>query len=298
MSKTLPPVRCLLCNASGGILPAEFRQIYPQKDSAPVLLDWWQCCACEGWFVCPAPTPEVIERHWPTVAYNDPKLEIETARVKEGVQRRLLLGISRWTKPGTLLDFGCNFGQFMLMARETGWTPSGFEPSETAAEIARAKGFDVRQGWSLEEADFAEGSFSAITANDVFSLVWHPIATLETFHRLLKPSGVLAMRLTNKRFILELVRAFSPKGMEREARISRILQAQLHSIGLTPLRRILRGLGFDRIRIQPRAMTAPWNALGWRTRIAYLGADIVYFLLLTKVNLSPGILLFARKALP
>ncbi len=120
----VPPSRCRLCNAPHEITPAGFRQVYPQKDAPPVLLDWWECRVCKGWFAYPVPSPQVIERHWETVAYLDAKSELAVAQAKEAVQRRILAGLSRWTKPGPLLDFGCNFGQFLLMARQAGWTPS------------------------------------------------------------------------------------------------------------------------------------------------------------------------------
>ena len=291
-----PPVRCLLCNAHNEIGTARFRQLYSQKDTAPVSLDWWECRACGGWFVHPVPAPEAIKRHWGTVSHQNPKYEIRIARQKEAVQRRILMGLSRWTDPGPLLDFGCNFGLFLVMAREAGWTPSGFDPYVTAAEMARAKGFDVHCGWSLEEAGFPAGHFAAITAIDVIYYVWHLFATLETFHCLLKPGGVLAMRLANKRFVWGLVRAFSAAGPARDIRISRLLQGQFHSIGLAPLSRILRGIGFDRVLIEPHATTAPWRDSPWKTGIAYLVADVLYLTSLKRVNLSPGVLLFARKA--
>jgi SAM-dependent methyltransferase len=205
--------------------------------------------------------------------------------------------MSQRVKPGPLLDFGCNFGQFLVIAREDGWWPSGFEPFAKAAEQARTKGFEVHCGWSLQETRLNEGHFAAITATDVFYYVKDPFVTLRTFHRLLKPGGVLAMRLTNKRFVLGVVRAFSTKGPLRDGRISRILQAQFNSISLTSLSRILRRVGFDQIRIQPHATTAPWDALEWKSRIAYFGADALYVLSLSKINVSPGVLLFGEKPL-
>jgi SAM-dependent methyltransferase len=296
MSGTAAPARCLLCNAVGRIVPAAFQQLYPQLGTAPVCLDWWECGGCGGWFAYPVPIPSVIDRYWRTVAYNDPRREVDIAQGKEGVQRRILGGLSRWVDTGPLLDFGCNFGQFLLMARDAGWAPSGFEPNVSVAELARAKGFEVRCGWSLQDVGFPTEHFAAITVNDAFCYVWDPVATLCTFHNLLKPDGVLAMRLTNKRFILGLVRAFSKAGPVRNIRISRLLQGQFHSLRPDRLGRIMRGVGFDRIRIQPRAMTTSWSALGWSTRTAYLGADCVYVLSLATINLSPGVLLFARKS--
>jgi SAM-dependent methyltransferase len=296
MRERSTPVQCNVCGATGRIFAAGFHQVYPQKNSEPLLLDWWECRTCGGWFVDPYPTAMMIESHWQTVSYNNPEYETTIAGYKEKISRRILQGLSRRTKSGCLLDFGCNFGQFLVTAREAGWSPSGFEPYAEAAEEARRKGFDVRCGWSLQEAGFADERFAAITANDVFGLVRDPFVTLRSFHRLLTPSGVLAMRLTNKRLMLGLVRALSAEGPVRDARISKILQAQFSSVKLSSLSRILRLIGFDRICIQPHATTAPWKILKYQSKAAYLAADIIYGLSCAKINLSPGVLLFARKS--
>jgi SAM-dependent methyltransferase len=297
MSKRLSPPRCYLCDAAADrIVSANFHQIYPQNGSEPVLLDWWECCVCRGWFVYPTPSIEVINRNLAMMNYNDPAKVSGIANAKECLQRQILRGLSSWTQPGKLLDFGCNYGQFLLMAHEAGWQPSGFEPYLPAAKTAQGRGFEVHSKWSLEEVGFAERSFAAITAVDVFCLVWNPIATLKTFHRILKPGGVLGMRLTNKRFVLGLTRTLSRPGPALDNRISRILLGQFHSIGINSLIRIVRGLGFDRVLVQHRATAAPWSGLSCRTRGAYLAADLLYVLSFATVNLSPGILFFAQKA--
>jgi SAM-dependent methyltransferase len=295
MNESYPPARCLLCNAYNGIDPAGFHQIFPQGHSTPALLDWWECRTCEGWFVHPVPSPEVIGQHLARVHYNDPGKIAAIARSKELLQRRILNELSLWTKPGRLLDFGCNFGDFMSLAREAAWHPCGFEPYAVAAEAAKIKGFQVCNKWSLDEAGFGEASFAAITVIDVFYYIWDPGLTLKTFHRLLMPGGVLAMRLTNKRCILGLVRSILSRGPIRDAAISRILQTQFHSISMPSLSRVIRNNGFNRIRVWPRASAAPWRDMEWQAKAAYLVADFLYFLSFTKINVSPGVLLFAQK---
>jgi SAM-dependent methyltransferase len=290
------PSRCCLCNGRSRIAPGGFHLLYPQKDSDPISLEWWECYSCKGWFLHPFPASDIIARYWSGTDWADPDHEIQLAEAKAALVKRLLAELSRWTEPGPLLDFGCNFGQFMRKAQEAGWQPSGFEPNADAAAHARSKGFDVRCGWILEEAGFPNGHFSAITVIDVFCLVSDPIETLSQLHRLLRPGGVLAMRLTNKRLVLGLTRALSSPGAERDRRISKILLPQFHTIGIRPLTRILKGLGFGRIRISPHATTAPWSALSRQTQAAYGVAAVLYYLSLKTINLSPGILLFARKA--
>jgi SAM-dependent methyltransferase len=296
MDGVSPPQRCLLCESSEGIHAASFRQLYKQRNGPPVLVNWWACRTCAGWFAYPVPEPEIIEQYWQTADWADPELEYKIAENKTGLFEKILEGLGAWCEPGPLLDVGCNFGQFMLTAQKTGWLPVGFDPSVTAAEKARAKGFEVRCGWALEDAGFADESFAAITSIDVFYYAWHPVATLRLFHKLLRPGGVLAMRISNKRPVLGAVRALSPAGPGRNARISRLLQGQFHTISMSALSGVIRKIGFDRVRIESRAMSTPWATSSWRTRAAYVFADILQFVSFNTLNISPAVLVLARKA--
>lgn len=295
ITPALPPPKCLLCGEHTATSPAGFQQLYPQEDADPIPLDWWECGACKAWFVYPVPEPAVIERYWSTVAWLDPKQESDIATGKGALNRRILNKLSSCMAPARLLDFGCNFGRFLCMAREAGWTATGFEPNKRAAEVACSNGFDVHCGWFLEHAVFPDEYFSAIIATDSFYYAWDPSSTLRLFYRLLKPGGVLAMRLSNKRVVLEIVRALTPSGLTRDATISGILQAQFHSISIDQLTKILRRLGFDRIAFEPRAMTVRAAVMTAQMRAAYLVADLIHIATLSRVNLSPGVLLYARK---
>ncbi len=183
----------------------------------------------------------------------------------------------------------------MLLAQVDGWVPTGFDPYGPAAASAAQKGFDVRCEWVLEKADYPDSHFAAVTAIDSFYYVWNPFQTLKTFHDLLLPGGVLAMRVTNKHAILNLARALSLPGEGRNARLTAILKGQFHSIGVNRLGEILRGIGFDRVEIEPFATTAQWNTLSFGTRTAYSVAQGLYKGTFGRVNLSPGVFIFARK---
>jgi SAM-dependent methyltransferase len=241
------------------------------------------------------PSPEQIASYFSTVEFADPKLEERVARDKEPIQRRLLKGLSPLGKGGELLDFGCNFGQFLCMARDAGWAPSGFEPYEVAADTARAKGFEVRGGWCLEAAGFERGRFAAVTMNDVLALVWHPYRELTEVFRVLADGGMLAMRVSNKRGVMGVVRALTREGDTRDRRISRLLQAQFHSARVSALCRTLREIGFTDVYTRTCAPTASWANSGWGTRLSYAGAAALFVLTLGRVDLSPGVLVFARK---
>jgi len=295
LNSKMYPEFCHLCGAVASIVPCGFRQVYPQKRCPPISVDWWECERCRGWFADPIPTSQEIERYWQTVPWNDPKYADEIAQGKDFLYSRLLEKMSCLTPTGSVLDLGCNFGHFLRRAAHAGWTPSGFEPNIVAAETARTSGFDVRSGWLLRDVDFAESYFAAVTVIDVLAFVWNPLETLQTTYRLLRPGGVIAMRISNKRLVLGLARALTAAGAARDARISTLLQGQFHSMGLNSLSRIMREIGFRAVRIQPNATVAPWRATTWRTRIAYLGANILYCSSRGTFNLSPGCLLFANK---
>ena len=296
VSELARPERCLLCGWPALLDQAGFRQIYGQPGSAPIYLRWWECRLCRGWFVFPVPTPEEISRHCSVAVWNDQDRKIEIAHNKGPLQNRIFAVLGKWTRFGALLDFGCSFGEFMELARKVGWAPSGFDPNEVSAKVASTRGFEVRSEWQLHRAVFPENHFAAITAIDSFYYTWDPYETLQLFFRLLQPGGVLAMRLTNKRVVLGLARALSRSGAERDKRLSRILQGQFHSIAIESLVSILRSVGFDRIEVDSQAMTASWRTLSASTRLAYGLARVVSLLTLYKVNLSPGVLLFAQKA--
>src|SRR5262245_36625790 len=88
--KTASPTLCLLCGTQDRIRSAGFHQIYPQKNLPPILSNWWECLACNGWFVHPVPSVEAIDRYWETVAWLDPDQEAELAQAKNALNERVL----------------------------------------------------------------------------------------------------------------------------------------------------------------------------------------------------------------
>jgi SAM-dependent methyltransferase len=197
--------------------------------------------------------------------------------------------------PRTLLDFGSNFGGFMELAKEAGWETVGVEPSEEAATTSRKKGLDVRCAWSLEAAALSDGCFGAIVANDVFYYVWEPFLTLRKCYALLAPGGCLAMRISNKRMWLTAARMVLPAGQRRTAIANRLLRGEFHTISSTKLGDVLRSVGFEHVQVFGRAATAPLKECGLLTKLAYIGADVVWTLSAHNLNLYPGVYVVAQK---
>jgi 2-polyprenyl-3-methyl-5-hydroxy-6-metoxy-1,4-benzoquinol methylase len=100
-------------------------------------------------------------------------------------------------KPGTLLEVGCGNGAFLALMRSRSWQVQGVEVDPAAAKIAEETfGVHVFVG-ILEEANYSNGSFDALTMNHVIEHVNDPIGLLKGCHRVLKPGGKLIMVTPN-----------------------------------------------------------------------------------------------------
>lgn len=96
------------------------------------------------------------------------------------------------TKKGRLLDVGAATGEFLLLARGEGWTVTGLEKSEWAAQRAAERGLDMVTG-DLTTAGIPDESFDVITMWDCIEHLADPRTTLAAAARALVPGGVLAV---------------------------------------------------------------------------------------------------------
>ncbi len=88
-----------------------------------------------------------------------------------------------------VLDAGCGSGRTLEDLRRFG-DVRGVELNPDAAEIARRRGFEVREG-RLEELPWAEDTFDLITCLDVIEHVPDDITALEELRRVCRPGGWL-----------------------------------------------------------------------------------------------------------
>ena len=95
-----------------------------------------------------------------------------------------------------LLDVGCGNGQFLAAVHSAGWACYGVDFDPKAIETARAHGIQVALG-SLEEQQFPDDFFDAITLSHVIEHIHHPKDLLRECVRVLKPSGILWVATPN-----------------------------------------------------------------------------------------------------
>lgn len=100
-----------------------------------------------------------------------------------------------------LVDIGSHAGFFLRCAVARGWNAVGIEPSPVTSALARERlGLDVRTG-TLVDAALPKASFDAATLTDVFEHVGKPGAMLAEIRRVLRPGGVLFIKVPNVRYI-------------------------------------------------------------------------------------------------
>ena len=101
-----------------------------------------------------------------------------------------------------LLDVGCGTGDFLLLARERGWQPTGIDVAERAAARARERGLDARTDWNGLPSE----TFAAVTLWNVVEFVQRPLEMLADVKRVLVPGGRVFVRTPNERFQLAAYR--------------------------------------------------------------------------------------------
>ena len=120
----------------------------------------------------------------------------DTQRISYRAQARRLA--SRVERRGTGLEVGSYVGAFLRAARDTGWQFEGLDVNVRMNAFARSLGFTVHDG-ALET--FPPGRvFDAVAVWNTFDQLPDPAAAARSARRLLRPNGVLAIRVPNGGF--------------------------------------------------------------------------------------------------
>jgi ubiquinone/menaquinone biosynthesis C-methylase UbiE len=94
---------------------------------------------------------------------------------------------------GSLLDIGSGTGDFLVAAKNAGWSITGIEPSEKARSIAKQKGVVFAEA----TATLPDNSFDAITMWHVLEHVPDVEKQVAELKRIVKPGGVIVIAVPN-----------------------------------------------------------------------------------------------------
>jgi 2-polyprenyl-3-methyl-5-hydroxy-6-metoxy-1,4-benzoquinol methylase len=109
------------------------------------------------------------------------------------LKNKLNLINSLQPQKGSLLDIGAGTGDFLLVAKNDGWTITGIEPSDRAKVIAKNKGVPFVSSTS----ELGKESFDVITMWHVLEHIPDLEAQIIELKRLLKPTGTLLIAVPN-----------------------------------------------------------------------------------------------------
>lgn len=196
-----PATEYVSCNLCGYDTPLPFATARDRQHWLPGLFTLVQCRNCGLIYLNPRPAGAALAAYYPDdyELYADPSARPASwlARLNRryAMTKRASLIERHAPARGRVLDIGCATGLFLDALRARGWQTQGVELVEHAARLARERlGLDVRTG-TLQAAGFPSAWFDAVTMWDVLEHVPDPIAELREVCRVLKPGGVLVLRI-------------------------------------------------------------------------------------------------------
>jgi 2-polyprenyl-3-methyl-5-hydroxy-6-metoxy-1,4-benzoquinol methylase len=190
----IEPVDCPLCSSSSFCKLAE-------EWSLGIV----RCSVCDLIYVNPrVKDPE--KNYWgeeeKALRKYDPIFNDRQPHDRDRNYREHLKVIQAIKSRGKLLDVGTHCGFFLRMARNQGWELYGIEPSLTNAKLAREKfGLNVLPTY-LEDGVFPPEFFDIVTLVDMLEHVTTPRKLLSVIRGILKPDGILFIKVPNARWNL------------------------------------------------------------------------------------------------
>jgi SAM-dependent methyltransferase len=192
--------------------------------------------------------------------------------------------------PGRLLDVGCGGGHLMAAARAEGWRPIGTDLSPEACRTARATAPVVHA--TADALPFRAGTLDAVTLVNVLDHTTRPRAVVGEAARVLRPGGLLIVRVPNGTFHTRCIRvlgSLGPWARWRSWDTYPILH--LFSFGPVALRRLVERGGFEVLALVNSELTGPRLLRA----IVSAAASTVHALSGRRWVIGPSMELYARR---
>lgn len=230
---------------------AEFTQDYATDIVA--------CRGCGLVYRSPRPSAHWVAGAYQRDRYGRPRLEALFEAQRE-LYRSKVRKLRRWLRHGRgvrVVEVGSFVGGFLAAAGEQGWEVLGVDPGEEVDAFCRERGLSVHQG-TLEDAPLEPGSTDCVAVWNTFDQMPDPRSTVNAARRLLRPGGILALRVPNGecfRLLCRLMRWLPglPGGWLRAAMAWNNLLTfpYLYGYSARTLDAILKPYGFHRMAAQP-----------------------------------------------
>ncbi|GEM_PF-2133408 len=209
--------------------------------------------------------------------------------------------IDRLTKNrhGKLLDIGCGEGEFLELAKKDWWHVKGIEPTHSDFEKCKEKKLDVIYGYFPKKFYDSKERFDAVTMFDVLEHMRNPKAALKTVHELLKPDGVLLVRVPNPNYVI------LKKNIDKIFRLKRKIGKEAtyfnpgsHIFYFYPktIRKLISDNGFKIVKMKyERSEIFKDKKIRIFAGMLHYAAKILYFVTLGRVNCMINTIVYTRK---
>ncbi|MBI5886293.1 MAG: class I SAM-dependent methyltransferase [Deltaproteobacteria bacterium] len=252
---------------AGGRLVKTACQLCGAIDERPVTAqNGWsivRCARCSFVYVNPRPDNETLARLY--LKYLPDKMADPLAwdTYMREVFSKAADVIIRHKPGGRLIDIGCGYGFFLAeMKRRGGWNLDGMDVSTTATDYAASQGFRITQG-TLETVGYPDASFDAVTMFYVLEHVTDPAGVLAEVRRILKPGGMLLLRVPHTTPIVQFLKVFGIRNNLYDPPF------HLSDFSAATIKRLLEQGGFTNIHTSIGGVTRPPELLKGLTTAAF-----------------------------
>ena len=157
--------------------------------------------------------------------------------------------------PGRLLDVGCGGGHLMLAAHAGGWRTTGTDLAHQACATAATAGPVVQA--DARALPFASATFDALTLVNVLDHTIHPLRVAQEAARVLRPGGLLVVRIPNAAFHAPWAPLLAHLGpLVRWRRWDAYPILHLFALSPRSVRRLVERAGFDVVTLRNSTLAA------------------------------------------
>lgn len=241
-----------------------------------------RCNQCGLVYVNPRPTSELLIKMYNDYHQRGNKDEHTWAKLMEGNLRETAGFLNKvFPAKGKILDVGCGYGHFIEIMSGSGWTAAGIEPSARLIDYTKRKGLNVVET-TIDDAVLPEKSFDAVTAFYVLEHIFDPLSALRKIFMLLKPGGVVILRVPHTTPIVKLLDFFGIK--------NDLYDMPFHLYDFSPktVKLLLDKAGFTSIKVIPGCPTRPGKFVERMMSLTFGNLARVLFALSLGIILFPG----------